>query len=79
MWVAKMLVIAERKPFPPRVTPNMGFVDAVSGYRGLFTSVPPFQSVNSDGLVARPILQSEDQLQPYIQDLQSQINKKNIY
>lgn len=71
-----MLVIAERKPFPPRVTPNMGFVDAVSGYRGLFTSVPPFQSVNSDGLVARPILQSEDQLQPYIQDLQSQINKK---
>lgn len=34
--------------------------------------------MNSDGLVARPILQSEDQLLPYIQDLQSQINKKYL-
>lgn len=42
MWVAKMLVIAERKPFPPRITPNMALSMPFQGTGGCLRMSHPF-------------------------------------
>ena len=36
-WIAKLLVIASRKPFKPKTIPHMVFVDGISSYRGILT------------------------------------------
>jgi hypothetical protein len=78
-WIVKNLVIAERPPFPPRKMPNIIFIDAVSGYRGLFTTIPPMQEeeVEIERLVAPEI--SEEVLDKYIRNVQhKQINRSYI-
>src|SRR5690625_3648807 len=79
IWLAKTLVIADRKPFPPKKTPNMIFVDAVSGYRGLISTIPETvkADINIEKLVHSKIT-SNDVLK-YFKDVQtSQINRSYI-
>ncbi|WP_173918209.1 hypothetical protein [Halobacillus sp. Marseille-Q1614] len=80
MWVAKLLVIADRKPFPPRKKPNMVFVDAVSGYRGLFPSVPPMKEAEAGSGEIVPVQLTKQQVEEtYIIDIQQkQINRSYV-
>ncbi|MGI8314296.1 hypothetical protein [Halobacillus mangrovi] len=80
MWVVKMLVIADRKPFPPKIKPNMAFIDAVSGYRGLFPSIPPITSKEvSESKLKRADITKQDLLKRYVIDVQDkQINRNYI-
>ncbi len=80
LWVAKLLVIADRKPFPPRKKPNMVFVDAVSGYRGLFPSIPPMNETQVERAeAATPQITKQQVEQKYIIDVQqNQINRSYV-
>lgn len=80
MWIVKMLVIADRKPFPPKTKPNMAFVDAVSGYRGLFPSVPPIHSKEiSNPMVKTAYIDNQEMLSQYVTDVQEkQINRSYV-
>ncbi|SFF57348.1 hypothetical protein SAMN05216353_10256 [Halobacillus alkaliphilus] len=80
MWTVKLLVIADRKPFPPKKKPNMAFVDALSGYRGLFTSVPPITAREvSQANVQRADITKQELLDKYVIDVQDkQINRSYI-
>jgi hypothetical protein len=81
MWVAKLLVIAERKPFPPKKIPRMCFIDGVSGYRGLLTAVPPISEADVPAdrhAVTSPII-TEEEVARYIKDVQEkQINRSYV-
>ncbi|WP_143414431.1 hypothetical protein [Halobacillus massiliensis] len=80
LWVGKLLVIADRKPFPPRKKPNMVFIDAVSGYRGLFPSVPPLKGAEASAAqtVGAEITKQEAE-EKYIIDIQEkQINRSYV-
>lgn len=76
-WVAKTLVIADRKPFPPKKSPNMIFVDAVSYYRGLFTNIPELTEtiIKTPQTIIKADLKRNEVIH-YIKDVQiSQINR----
>ncbi|SES64286.1 hypothetical protein SAMN05216389_101215 [Oceanobacillus limi] len=79
-WVAKTLVIAERPPFPAKKIPNVIFVDGVSGYRGVFSKVPPMtqEEVEPDSLV--PVrIPDEKSARNYVKDVQQkQINRSYV-
>ncbi|GAB3793254.1 hypothetical protein [Virgibacillus kimchii] len=79
-WIAKNLVIAERPPFPSKKMPNIIFVDAVSGYRGLFSTIPPVaeEEVEPTALIPLRINNKED-VNKYIKNVQEkQINRSYI-
>lgn len=79
-WLAKTLVIADRPPFPPKKMPNVLFVDAVSGYRGVFSKIPPLEEkqVSKDSL-NEMLISSKKEAQAYVQDVQKkQINRSYI-
>ncbi|MFS0671578.1 hypothetical protein [Ornithinibacillus sp. 179-J 7C1 HS] len=79
-YIAKTVVLAERPPFPPKKTPNLIFVDGVSGYRGVFSKVPPIteEEVEEDFLVPVRIPDDKAALQ-YIKDVQqNQINRSYV-
>ncbi|SIS45543.1 hypothetical protein [Salimicrobium salexigens] len=80
LWAIKILVIAERKPFPPKITPNMIFVDGISGYRGVFTSIPPTGEKNAqEASVLSPVLYEKEVKTKYVKDVQEkQINRKYV-
>lgn len=78
-WMAKNLIVADRPPFPPKKIPRIIFVDAVSGYRGLFSHVPPIntESIADKMLTASQI--TEEHVDRYIKDVQEkQINRSYI-
>lgn len=78
-WIVKNLVIAERPPFPSKKMPNVIFVDAVSGYRGLFSHVPPItdEEMESDRLT--PLKIQKEDVNKYIKNVQEkQINRSYI-
>ncbi|KGP91811.1 hypothetical protein N780_15665 [Pontibacillus chungwhensis BH030062] len=80
MWIVKLLVIADRKPFKSKVTPNMVFIDAISGYRGLFPSIPPTaqKQVNSSD-VKKAVISKDDLFTRYLPDVQDkQINRNYV-
>ncbi|WP_163970287.1 hypothetical protein [Oceanobacillus halotolerans] len=79
-WIAKTLVVAERPPFPAKKMPNVIFVDAVSGYRGVFSKIPPLQEeqVEKDSLVSLKVT-DEDKARSYVKDVQErQINRSYV-
>lgn len=79
-WIAKTLVIAERPPFPSKKMPNVIFVDAVSGYRGLFSHIPPVteEEIETNTLATLRINKEED-VNKYIKNVQEkQINRSYI-
>ncbi|MBN8235594.1 hypothetical protein JF544_10070 [Halobacillus kuroshimensis] len=80
MWIVKMLVIADRKPFPSKVKPNMAFIDGRSGYRGLFPNVPPItQKEVLDSKVRSADITKQDVLNKYVTDIQEkQINRNYV-
>lgn len=80
MWIVKMLIIADRKPFPPRIKPNMVFVDAISGYRGLFPNVPSvFQKEVSSSKLTKAMITKEELLEKYVKNIQEkQINRNYV-
>ncbi|MCP3027144.1 hypothetical protein [Halobacillus sp. A5] len=80
MWTAKLLVIADRKPFPPRKKPNMVFIDAVSGYRGLFSSIPVMNEITLEhGEAAMAQITKQQAKDTYIPDIQqNQINRSYV-
>ncbi|MCD2137896.1 hypothetical protein [Salinicoccus halitifaciens] len=74
-WMVKSMVLADRPPFPPRKIPRMIFVDAVSGYRGIFSHVPPVTE-EAPGEKIEPHITEED-LQKYVDDVRKrQIDKQ---
>lgn len=79
-WVAKTLVIAERPPFSPKKIPNMLFVDAVSGYRGMFSHVPKITEKKvSKRVLQTPVIASKEEAKRYITDIQvHQINRSYL-
>ncbi|QSS98810.1 hypothetical protein IMZ31_11915 [Pontibacillus sp. ALD_SL1] len=80
MWIVKMLVIADRKPFTPKVKPNMVFIDAITGYRGLFPNIPPTaQKKVHASEVKEAVISKEDLLARYVPDVQDkQINRNYV-
>lgn len=80
MWVVKMLIIADRKPFPPRIKPNMAFIDAVSGYRGLFPNVPPITEAEVPSTkIQKAVITKQELLDKYVKHVQEkQINRSYI-
>lgn len=79
-YIAKTVVIAERPPFPPKRTPNLIFVDGVSGYRGVFSKIPPLteEEVEPDCLVPVQIPDEQSAVN-YIRDVQKkQINRSYV-
>ncbi len=78
-WMAKNLIVADRPPFPPKKIPRIIFVDAVSGYRGLFSHVPPINTESiADKMLTAPQI-TEENLEKYIKDVQEkQINRSYI-
>lgn len=80
MWIVKMLVIADRKPFPPRIKPNMAFIDAVSGYRGLFPNVPPITGAEVPTTeLEKAVITKQELLEKYVTNVQEkQINRSYV-
>jgi len=76
-WIAKTLVIADRKPFPPKKSPNMVFIDGVSYYRGLFANIPELTETvvdQPDNIVKSELTKAD--VPRYVKDVQfSQINR----
>ncbi|MUV37034.1 hypothetical protein JNUCC1_00840 [Lentibacillus sp. JNUCC-1] len=80
IWLIKTLVIADRKPFPPKKMPKMIFVDAVSGYRGLITKVPETtkQPIPAPNIIT-PDIDQTDIVKDYVHDVQKkQINRAYV-
>ncbi|WP_147803720.1 hypothetical protein [Alkalicoccus halolimnae] len=80
MWIVKTLVIAERRPFPSKVMPNMLFIDSVSGYRGLFSKVPEMKGTDAESAQLRkPAISRQEAVDKYVPDIQQkQINRSYI-
>ncbi|CAM4333410.1 hypothetical protein [Lacicoccus alkaliphilus] len=79
-WMVKSLIVAARPPFPPKKIPRMIFIDAVSGYRGIFSHVPTItEEEAADGSIAAPFLRNEEDIDIYIRHVQEkQINKQYL-
>src|SRR5690625_4363106 len=79
-WIVKNLVIAERPPFPSKKMPNIIFIDAVSGYRGLFSKIPPVTAEEVEGETLVPLrISNEKDVNKYIKNVQEkQINRSYI-
>lgn len=78
-WIVKNLVVAARPPFPPKKTPNIIFIDAVSGYRGLFTKIPPLKNEEVEMDVLVTVQLPEEELDKYIKNVQQkQINRSYV-
>lgn len=80
LWLAKTFVIADRPPFSPKKMPNIIFVDAVSGYRGVFQKVPKMQGIEIDeDCAVRKRIDKDDCERKYLKDVQeNQINRSYI-
>ncbi|TSJ63686.1 hypothetical protein FPQ13_08605 [Allobacillus salarius] len=73
MWLAKTIIIAERPPFTPKKLPNIIFVDAVSGYRGVFQRIPVVQEIEiSQENVVKNKIRMDECKSKYIKDVQAQ-------
>lgn len=78
-WMVKNLVLADRPPFPPKKIPRMIFIDAVSGYRGIFSHVPPVseEAVDEEKIVEALI--REEAVDQYAEDVRAkQIDKQYL-
>lgn len=79
LWIAKTLVIAARRPFPPKKIPKMIFVDAISGYRGMLSTVPETVSIHVKPEHLTNIGIIEEDVKKYIKDVQEkQINRSYV-
>lgn len=80
IWLAKTLVIADRKPFSPKKTPNMVFVDAISGYRGIVSKVPETADVKvHKNQIVSANINDDNAIVNYIKDVQTkQINRSYV-
>lgn len=79
MWIVQNTVVATRRPFKPKRIPNIIFVDAVSGYRGLLSTVPFISetAVEKDRIISH-IIDAQAVVQ-YIKDVQSnQIDRSYV-
>lgn len=76
VWLGKVLTIAARTPFAPKKTPNLVFIDAVSGYRGVLERIPLVdQSTPDSGGYVQPVIQSTDQASLYVRSVLHTINR----
>lgn len=80
IWLVKSLIVAARPPFQPKKIPRMIFVDAVSGYRGIFSHVPPLVDETADtSQTVTPFLYKEEDIASYVKDVQEkQINRQYV-
>lgn len=79
IWLVKNLVISERKPFPSKKTPNMIFIDGISGYRGLISKIPETieTEININKQIQPKIM--DNYVLSYVKDVQkSQINRSYV-
>lgn len=79
LWLGKILTYADRPPFPPRKTPNVVFVDAVSGYRGVLERVPAVEW-DSPGKAAavRTVISTPHQAEKYVRAVLHTVNRSYV-
>ncbi|MFC3419547.1 hypothetical protein ACFOLA_08680 [Salinicoccus hispanicus] len=79
MWIIKNTVVATRRPFKPKRIPNMIFIDAVSGYRGLLSTVPAISEVVVEkNSIIHPVINESD-VGRYMKDVQArQIDRSYV-
>jgi len=79
LWIAKTLVIAGRSPFPPKKIPKMIFVDAISGYRGMLSTVPDMVDIDVKPKELNEVGITVEEAEKYIKDVQEkQINRSYV-
>src|SRR5690625_3082941 len=79
LWIAKTLVIAGRSPFPPKKIPKMIFVDAISGYRGMLSTVPDMVDIDVKPKELNEVGITAEEAEKYIKDVQEkQINRSYV-
>ena len=67
MWLAKVVSYADRPPFPAKAKPNVVFVDAVSGYRGVLETMPALTKLVPAGHdTPEPVVASEPDARRYV-------------
>lgn len=79
MWIVQNTVVATRRPFKPKRIPHIIFVDAVSGYRGLLSTVPYISetAVEKDKIISHII--DAQAVEHYIKDVQNnQIDRSYV-
>lgn len=75
LWLGKVLTFADRPPFPPKQTPNVVFVDAVSGYRGVLERVPSVEGTSGNGTQVPAVIDSPKRARPYVQAVMYTVNR----
>lgn len=76
LWLGKVLTLAARPPFPPKKTPNLVFVDAVSGYRGVLERIPTLEEgTPDDGQYVQPVIDLNEVARQYVQSVLHTINR----
>ncbi|WP_150462143.1 hypothetical protein [Nesterenkonia ebinurensis] len=79
IWLAKILSYADRPPFPPKVRPNVVFIDAVSGYRGVMETIPPLRDpLGDDDAAAHQSalkITTAEQTRPYIKAVLDKVDR----
>lgn len=76
LWLGKVLTYADRPPFPPKRTPNVVFVDAVSGYRGVLERVPAVdRDIHASRDETKSVIDSQEQAKRYVRAVLHTVNR----
>src|SRR5699024_87311 len=63
-------------PFKAKVIPNLVFVDAVSGYRGVLEVMPALtEQLPPEATTTEPVLNAAGQVEPYVQTVLRKIDR----
>lgn len=77
IWLAKIVTYADRPPFRPKSTPNVVFVDAVSGYRGVLEMIPTLNEiVHVDAERPAPVIDTPERAHPYVRAVLSTVDRR---
>ena len=76
LWLGKVLTFADRPPFPPKRTPNVVFIDAVSGYRGVLERVPAVDGGRQGvGTQVEAVITSRTRAERYVRAVLHTVNR----
>lgn len=77
LWLGKVVTYADRPPFPPKKTPNVVFVDAVSGYRGVLERVPTVtEGIGGDNeMQVSPVIVASAHAEQFVQAVLHTLNR----
>lgn len=79
LWLGRILTYADRPPFPPKKSPNVVFVDAVSGYRGVLERVPAVQwHPEGQREPVRTVISTSRQAERYVRAVLHTVNRAYV-